>query len=92
MPNKPARKNDPFKKIKSGSWTKWGGGRIGLIHSQAQDTWFCQACAEEQPQELPGFLLEAPSGDFVKICAKCFSKARKIHYSYIEIIKIVRSC
>lgn len=89
MPNKPARKNDPFKKIKTGSWTKWGGGRFNLIHAQSEDTWFCQSCAEEQPMALPGFMLEA-QGDFVKVCPVCFAKAREIHYSFTEVIKIVR--
>lgn len=90
MPNKPAAKNDPFRKIKSGSWTRWGGARLGLIHSQSEDTWFCQSCSEEQPQELPGFMLEADSGDYVKVCAKCFSRARRLHYSFKSVIRIVR--
>jgi hypothetical protein len=91
VPNKPARRNDPFKKIKSGSWTKWGGGRLGLIHSQSEETWFCQSCGSEQPMELPGFLLESTTpGEFVKVCANCFHTARSISYSYVEVVHIVR--
>lgn len=90
MPNKPARKNDPFKKIKTGSWTKWGGGRFNLIHSQGEETWFCQSCGDEQPMELPGFMLESHSGDYVKVCAKCFACSRSHHYDYSITVRMVR--
>lgn len=92
MPNKPARRNDPYKKIKTGSWTKWGGGRYGLIHSNSEETWFCQSCGDEQPKELPGFMLSVETGEYVKVCSCCFAQARKIEYSYTRIIKIVRTC
>lgn len=90
MPNKPAQESDPFKKIKSGSWTKYGGGRLGLIHGQPRTTWHCQACGDEQPTGLPGFMLALIPGEYVKVCSNCFSKARRVEYSLTRVIKIVR--
>lgn len=91
MPNKPARLDDPFKGIKTGSWTKWGGGRNNLIRSQAEPTWACQACGEEQPQSLAGFMVkDEVSDEYTKLCAKCFRVSRKINYSYRKTILLVR--
>lgn len=90
MPNKPAAFDDPFKKIKSGSHSKYGGARFGLIHSEAQPTWNCQCCGEEQPQALPGFLLEFALGEYARICAKCFQMSKTVSYSYHRTVTIVR--
>lgn len=84
---------DPFEGIKSGGWTKHDGPRFGLIHSQSEETWSCQACGHEQPKALPGFFLELfpHAREYVKICADCFHIAREHGYSYRHIIIIVRS-
>lgn len=89
MPNKPAQANDPFKKIKTGQWSKYGGARRGLIHSQSAPSWACQCCGKKQPRELPGFFINhESSGDKVKLCAKCFYLARRLEYSF-EKTKVV---
>lgn len=91
MPNKPAHKDDPFKGIKSGSWTKWGGARRGLIHSQAEELWSCQLCGEQQPMSLAGFFIEDEvCGEHLKVCALCFSKARQTNYSFRRTLIQVR--
>ena len=90
MPNKPAQIDDPFKKVKTGGWSKHGGARLGLIHSQAEDTWYCQSCRVEQPKTLPGFLLEFLPSEFVRVCASCFHKARGKEYSYHKVVLEVR--
>lgn len=88
MPNKHASPDDPFKGIKSGRWTKYGGSESGLLRSQRfnaylDPTWFCQCCREENPMSLPGFMIrDEQSGEFAKICSKCFFQARQVNYSY----------
>jgi len=90
LPNKPAHPDDPFKGIKSGSWTKWGGKRQGLIRSQSQDIWCCQLCGKEQPQSIAGFFLRDEATDeHLKCCASCFNKSRVHSYSFRRtLIKI----
>lgn len=92
MPNKPSNLDDPFRGIKSGGWTKHAGGRQGLIHSQEEETWTCQACGKAQPRALPGFLLEVfpNSREYVRVCASCFHLARQNGYSYTRVTIIVR--
>lgn len=90
MPNKPAQKDDPFKGIKTGSWSKYGGGRYNLIRSQADPTWCCQACGEKQHITLPGFMVQDEvSGEYLKLCAKCFRIARTINYSFRQTLTVV---
>jgi hypothetical protein len=73
----------------TGSWSKYGGGEYG-IDKQQTETWYCQACGEEQPKELHGFMLGTEQAGFVRVCATCFSKARTLEYSYTKTIYIVR--
>lgn len=79
-----------FKPKKStGSWSKYGGGEYGL-DKEKLDKWYCQACGEEQPEGLHGFMLASPAGGYVRICAVCFNKARSMEYSYTKTVYIVR--
>jgi len=89
VPNKPAQANDQFKKIKTGQWSKYGGARRGLIHSQSDPTWACQCCGNKQPRELPGFFIKHESGEMVKLCAKCFYMARELKYSFTLTKEII---
>lgn len=92
MPNKPAASNDPFKGIKTGRWTKYGGAIGGLLKERIQDTWFCQSCGEEIPAELKPFLFEMYPGDFIRICNVCESKVVQTKTINIRtVIKIVRT-
>lgn len=92
MPNRPAKRNDPFKGIKSGGWTKHSGARFGLIRSQEDVGWACQACGAEQPIGLPGFFLELfpKAREYAKVCSKCFRLARLNGYNYRRVTIIVR--
>lgn len=92
MPNKPAAVDSPFKGIKTGRWSKYGGARRGLEHSKSDPTWCCQICGEEQPMSLPGFFIKHPTGEYLKICAKCFSKARTLSYSWRRTTLIIKTC
>lgn len=71
MPNMPAKDNDPFKGIKTGGWTKYGGERYGLKKEAIEDTWFCQACGMELPKELPPFLFEIYPQEYIRVCNIC---------------------
>lgn len=90
MPNKPLPKDDPLKGIKSGGWTKYGGGRH-LLETEKTETWFCQSCGEEQPIVLAPYFHEIFPKDFIKICAKCRNKVLTKHvYSYTTLVRITR--
>ena len=90
MPNKPLPQDDPFKGLKSGSWTRWGGARNGLIRASGP-TWCCQLCAEDQPKHFPGFFVrDVESGEHVKVCAKCFALARQQNYSFRQVLVQLR--
>lgn len=73
----------------TGSWSKYGGGEYGLDKSHL-DRWYCQACAEEQPEGCVGFMLVSPAGGYVRVCSKCFHSARTMEYSYRKVTYIVR--
>lgn len=92
MPNHPAKRNDKFKGIKTGGWTKYAGARFGLVQSKPDDIWYCQACRHEQPGSLPAFLLEInpKEKEFVRVCSNCFHLARQNGYSYHKVSLIVR--
>mgnify|MGYP000854481860 CR=1 FL=1 len=91
MPNHPAQANDPFKGIKSGSWSKYGGGRRdGLIRS-VDTVWACQCCAEKQPKDFPGFFVkDEVTSEYLKLCAKCYKKAKTVHFSVRQVLIRVR--
>lgn len=85
MPNKPAKAGDPYKGVKTGGWSKYGGARQSLVRAK-QDIWNCQCCGEDQPKDFPGFFITHElSGELVKICAKCYLKARSKHFSYQSV-------
>lgn len=61
----------------TGSWTKWGGARKSLYENQFErenDNWFCQKCGTEHPKEITPYNYEFIQGEFIRICAVCFSK------------------
>lgn len=90
MPNQPARDNDPFKGVKTGGWSKWGGARQGLIREKT-DTWFCQVCGQEQPAELPPYFFQLYPKEYLKICAKCRKKTLDLKITKTQtLIKVTR--
>jgi hypothetical protein len=56
----------------TGSWSKWGGARLGFLQAEG-DTWYCQVCAEEQDNILPSFKHELYPNEFIKTCSRCFA-------------------
>lgn len=81
---------EEFKPKKStGSWSKYGGGEYGL-DKEKLDKWYCQACGQEQPEGLHGFMITFPGGGFARVCASCFNRARTMQYSYTKTVHIVR--
>lgn len=88
MPNKPASKLDPLRGLKTGKWTKYGGAIHGLIKESPVDFWYCQSCGREVPKEIPPFLFEMFTADFIRICNICQHTATTTHT--IEIHRVIR--
>lgn len=61
--------------IKKQGWSKYGGERAGLI-KETLVNWYCQACGDEQSKELPQFMYQLPTGDYVRLCTFCYANAR----------------
>lgn len=72
-----------------GSWSKYGGEEYGL-DKESLRKWYCQACGEEQPKGLVGFMLSFTNGGYVRVCAKCFRISRSQSYSYQHTVVITR--
>lgn len=102
MPNKPAQVFMEFEvgvkltKMISGSWTKYGGARHGVLKKKKIDAWGerrwnCQACGEELPSEIPAYMLEFAPLEYVRICPPCNAEAlrRRIETLH-ELIRYVR--
>lgn len=53
-------------------WTKYGGAEHGLVKEGGR--WYCQACAKEQPDEFPAYMMCVDDGNyrsFIRLCASC---------------------
>lgn len=59
-------------------WSKYGGARHGLVKEELEE-WFCQVCAERQVKVLPNYMFDyfGDKRDFIRICSKCKSKAKR---------------
>ena len=92
MSNQPARYDDPFKGLKTGKWTKYGGSISGLKKERVKDTWFCQTCGCEMIEEIKPFLFELYPGEFIRLCPPCthIATAEKKTVSIAATMKIVR--
>jgi hypothetical protein len=62
-----------FLSQRTGNWSKWGGGRMGLVSLFSYGEWWCQSCGEEQTKNCPSYMipLDIMNRDFVKICSRC---------------------
>jgi len=63
-----------IKKV-TGGWSRWGGGRRGLIKSNGRD-WTCQSCGLTHSNEDSPYMFELFPGEFVRICSKCLWLAK----------------
>jgi hypothetical protein len=89
-----AEKSDckAFNQMRYG-WSKFGGGFFGLVKNEG--IWICQACGEEQTDDLPQYYIamDKSEREFVRICSICKHVQLKYklgRYNYTRIIQIVR--
>lgn len=62
----------------TGGWSRYGGGRNGLIKSK-EPTWFCQSCAVEHAEADSPYMFELFPGEFVRVCSQCLWLAKVNH-------------
>ena len=74
-----------FKKV-TGGWSRWGGGRNGLIKSAGND-WTCQSCGLTHPNIDSPYMFELFPGEFIRICNKCLWLAKANHVVDFLILK-----
>lgn len=63
----------------TGGWSRWGGGRRGLIKSKNDTVWTCQSCGIDHPNSDNPYMFELFPGEFVRICNKCMWLAKMNH-------------
>jgi len=63
----------------TGGWSRWGGGRKGLIKSNTNGEWYCQSCGEAHVSEDSPYMFELTPGEFIRICTKCLWIAKMNH-------------
>ena len=69
-------------------WSKWGGGNKGLVKEELKE-WYCQACIKPQKKELPSYMVETATREFVRVCSSCKHKMIKKNLkSYYDLIKL----
>lgn len=74
----------------SGAWSKYGGAIRGVEKESIQDEWFCQACAEKQPKDLPPFMFEFFPREYIRICGKCHNKVKILNLiNFNELKRVV---
>ena len=95
MPNQPAKADDPFKGMKTGGWTKYGGPSLGMRKEKIVGRWCCQACGEEVPAELKPFLFKIYKNEFLRLCNNCMSLATQQQgisiIRFEKVLEIVRT-
>jgi hypothetical protein len=67
-----------MKKV-TGGWSRYGGGRRGLIKSENENEWYCQSCAMGHGNEDSPYMFEFSPGEFIRICNKCLWLAKVNH-------------
>ncbi len=71
-------------------WSKWGGGNQGLVKEEL-DEWYCQSCSEMQKKELPSYMVESATREFMRVCAKCKNvMVRSNIRSYWKLLNYIR--
>ena len=74
-------------------WTKWYGANNNLFVITPE--WFCQACNEQQTNELPSYLIRIQDSEYARICSVCLHIAleRKINniFDLMGVVKPIHS-
>ena len=77
---------------KTYNWSKWGGGEHGLIQEERSQDWCCQTCGEVQAPELPSYMFEFLSNEFLRICSSCQAvKLQKQLKELPQLLSVVRN-
>lgn len=77
--------------LKSYGWSKYGGERYGLVQETKLPKWFCQSCQETQTSEMPSYMFEFSTGEFIRICANCqYLKIKNQLTDLIDLVSLVR--
>lgn len=66
-----------IKKV-TGSWSRYGGGKKGLIRSKNED-WTCQSCGTTHANSDSPYMFEMFPGEFIRICNSCLWIAKVNH-------------
>ena len=69
-------------------WSKYGGARHGLVKQGGQ--WYCQACGEEQPDNLPAYMMCIDNGgfrEFIRLCSVCEHTVKKLDIKIFQELK-----
>lgn len=73
-------------------WSKYGGPNMGLV-KQENDTWYCQSCGEEYPEEMSPFMMpmDDTMREFIRICGICYKRVLIKRIKYImSLFKSIR--
>jgi len=71
----------------TGGWSRYGGGRRGLIKANTNSEWYCQSCGlAHSPADEP-YMFELSPGEFIRICNKCLWLAKMNHATDFLILK-----
>lgn len=60
------------------SWTKYGGGRKGLVTQDREDFNYCQICGDKVPLDFPMFKYEMMPNEFIRVCPNCWIIAKDV--------------
>ena len=67
------------------SWTKYGGGRKGLVTQDREEFNYCQCCGDKIPQDYPMFKYELLPNEFIRICPNCWIIAKDIPREFDKV-------
>ena len=73
------------------SWTKYGGGRKGLVTQERDEFNYCQVCGDKIPIQYPMYKYELLEGEFIRLCPKCWSIAKDIPNDFDKVKKLITS-
>jgi len=74
----------------TGGWSRWGGGRKGLIKSNVGDSWTCQSCATDHTGQDSPYMFELFPGEYIRICSNCLRIAKIMHaVDFLTLKKMV---
>ena len=71
----------------TGGWSRYGGGRCGLIKAETDGKWTCQSCGIDHPNSDNPYMFELFPGEFIRICSKCIWLAKMNHATDFLLLK-----